>query len=632
MEWPPHIAGIEDGSNGFADGNPWLPTASSSSGSPSRQGEPINLGSSVEGQDNRNASLPANPLYHGSPELGSCPEASTSHAKPSNGHLNAEVTRPTLYRLTSHSLSGLLNGLDSLSLPNASQESLSTEDAGRDGGRRSLDELRRLSIKGKGRAIDGDTLSDDVLGRQSLHKSRPRGREALLHPVEEGDTLERLALLYGCTVAAIRSANKMWTKDPIYPRKTLYIPLDACKQVPSTEVEFVQKSGEDEIQVFARHNPSGLAPVSKNINGKHGSSHASGRTRSSSLRLEASAEMPRPLTPYRDLEPDSSMDSPFSSQRSSFSHSRQPSASSHFNYLSNTTSEYGGSDDGLGSHSSYRGAGTPANSSVLHSRSPDRPTAQGMVTVPGDSSANAAAPQKTLQIVQIPGTNATKSSLTSSNPTRLPGRSPLISVDNLEETTSLLPLHDSVVSVSSTSLGTSGPSNDRLSALSGAPTNLRLRPRSPLDMETASESSLSDGARLSTRPASRSRKNSKEGVKTGALPSKSNNHQTLRLPGSLGKYISSAGAGLVSSLMGDKNASKTGWLATSELETEMQMAREYQSRQQQRTSISSDRTLHSRSRSSVSLRNQQPPNGAMSRRAPSLSARRPSGSDEYVGI
>jgi hypothetical protein len=54
-----------------------------------------------------------------------------------------------------------------------------------------LDELRKLSIKGKSRAVDA------VLGETSL---QDEGREALLHMVEKGDSLIGIAVLYGCTV------------------------------------------------------------------------------------------------------------------------------------------------------------------------------------------------------------------------------------------------------------------------------------------------------------------------------------------------------------------------------------------------------------------------------------------------
>lgn len=195
MEWPPDSASNEDAANS----NPWLPAASSSSSSNDATVEA--WGQTTNGDQDLTPTLPANPLYQASPELGAFPEASTSRSKPSIGHVNPEATRPTLYRLTSTGFNGLLNGFDSLSFPNASQESLSTEATGPNDTRRSLDELRRLSIKGKGREIGDDVFSNDALGRESLQKSRPRGREALLHPVEEGDTLQRLALLYGCTVS-----------------------------------------------------------------------------------------------------------------------------------------------------------------------------------------------------------------------------------------------------------------------------------------------------------------------------------------------------------------------------------------------------------------------------------------------
>lgn len=420
----------------------------------------------------------------------------------------------------------------------------------------------------------------------------------------------------------------MWAKDPIYPRKTLYIPLDACKQPPSKEVEFVQKSGEDEIQVFFRQTRSGPTPAFSEIAGKTGSRSAPGRTRSSSLRLEALAEMPRPLTPYRDSEPNSSMNSPFSSQRSSFSHTRQASASSHFNYLSSTTSEYGSSDDGLGHQLVSHAPVTRTNGTTPHANDSD--SAAGLGLTGGDASPASSTFQKTIQIVRIPVANTVKAFSPVSKTTRAQGRSPLISVDSLEDATASLPLHDAVVSVSSTSLGAPTPSNDRLSALSGTPANLRLRPRSPFDSGTGTtpdptpwnglDSTPSNGLSIQSRPTPRSRKISKEAIPTSALPGKAS--QTLRLPGSISKYISSAGAGLVSSLMGDKNASTAGWLATSELETEMQMAREYQSKQQHRTSVSSDRTLHSRSRSSASLRDQQSYTSGQSRRTPSLSTPR----------
>lgn len=202
MEWNDGTAGDENAGRAGEGSNPWTSPVLAASSSSSYAGTGSGSGSG-SGQVESTSRLPANPLYQGSPELGSFPNDGPSKPdRPVNGILNPEATRPTLFRLTSGGLNGLLHGFDSLAFSNASQESLSTEDTAANGTRRSLDELRRLSIKGKGRASDNDFYPSDFLGEDSLRPAKPqgRGREALLHPVEEGDSLQKLALLYGCTV------------------------------------------------------------------------------------------------------------------------------------------------------------------------------------------------------------------------------------------------------------------------------------------------------------------------------------------------------------------------------------------------------------------------------------------------
>lgn len=119
----------------------------------------------------------------------------------------SEATRPSLSRLTS--TARLVNGVDRLGLGlglagglhNLSTDSLSTQDdtAG-NGSRRSLDELRRLGHKGKGRAVHSNEGNSRYgLGENGLDDT---GKEALLHMVERGDSLIGIALLYGCTVRA----------------------------------------------------------------------------------------------------------------------------------------------------------------------------------------------------------------------------------------------------------------------------------------------------------------------------------------------------------------------------------------------------------------------------------------------
>ena len=91
----------------------------------------------------------------------------------------------------------LLHGLERLAFANASQESVSTEEGGVNGTRRSLDQIRRLSLaavasKGKRRA------QNSVLENSLVDEAE--GREAILHQVAKTDSLVKIALLYGCTV------------------------------------------------------------------------------------------------------------------------------------------------------------------------------------------------------------------------------------------------------------------------------------------------------------------------------------------------------------------------------------------------------------------------------------------------
>ncbi|XP_001366372.1 lysM and putative peptidoglycan-binding domain-containing protein 1 [Monodelphis domestica] len=45
------------------------------------------------------------------------------------------------------------------------------------------------------------------------------------HPLEPGDTLAGLALKYGVTMEQIKRANRLYTNDSIFLKKTLYIPI-----------------------------------------------------------------------------------------------------------------------------------------------------------------------------------------------------------------------------------------------------------------------------------------------------------------------------------------------------------------------------------------------------------------------
>ncbi|XP_075417918.1 lysM and putative peptidoglycan-binding domain-containing protein 1 [Tenrec ecaudatus] len=53
----------------------------------------------------------------------------------------------------------------------------------------------------------------------------PVRQRRLEHPLEPGDTLAGLALKYGVTMEQIKRANRLYTNDSIFLKKTLYIPV-----------------------------------------------------------------------------------------------------------------------------------------------------------------------------------------------------------------------------------------------------------------------------------------------------------------------------------------------------------------------------------------------------------------------
>lgn len=59
-----------------------------------------------------------------------------------------------------------------------------------------------------------------------VHTSCSPVRERRLeHPLAPGDTLAGLALRYGVTMEQIKRANRLYTNDSIFLKKTLYIPI-----------------------------------------------------------------------------------------------------------------------------------------------------------------------------------------------------------------------------------------------------------------------------------------------------------------------------------------------------------------------------------------------------------------------
>ncbi|XP_010328017.1 lysM and putative peptidoglycan-binding domain-containing protein 1 [Saimiri boliviensis] len=76
----------------------------------------------------------------------------------------------------------------------------------------------------------------------------PVRERRLEHHLEPGDTLAGLALKYGVTMEQIKRANRLYTNDSIFLKKTLYIPIlteprDLFNGLDSEE----EKDGEEEV-------------------------------------------------------------------------------------------------------------------------------------------------------------------------------------------------------------------------------------------------------------------------------------------------------------------------------------------------------------------------------------------------
>ncbi|XP_077698480.1 lysM and putative peptidoglycan-binding domain-containing protein 1 [Canis aureus] len=77
----------------------------------------------------------------------------------------------------------------------------------------------------------------------------PVRERRLEHQLAPGDTLAGLALKYGVTMEQIKRANRLYTNDSIFLKKTLYIPIlteprDLFNGLDSEE----EKNGEEEVQ------------------------------------------------------------------------------------------------------------------------------------------------------------------------------------------------------------------------------------------------------------------------------------------------------------------------------------------------------------------------------------------------
>ncbi|GAA94752.1 carbohydrate-binding module family 50 protein [Mixia osmundae IAM 14324] len=155
-------------------------------------------------------------------------------------------TRPALMRKTSETVRRISESSDGW-MGNGSFSASTSDNGLAQGNRISVEELRRHGLgsllqdrKGKSREVPDDMLQGDT-------------REVLVHRVKKTDTFAGIALQYGISVQLLRQSNKLWLNDPIYLRKELYIPLDACSfSIGGKEgIERVELEP-DHIKIYAR--------------------------------------------------------------------------------------------------------------------------------------------------------------------------------------------------------------------------------------------------------------------------------------------------------------------------------------------------------------------------------------------
>ncbi|XP_008262239.2 lysM and putative peptidoglycan-binding domain-containing protein 1 isoform X1 [Oryctolagus cuniculus] len=104
---------------------------------------------------------------------------------------------------------------------------------------------RQPPVGGSGLLQGSRTRSYGSLVQSACSPVRERRLE---HQLEPGDTLAGLALKYGVTMEQIKRANRLYTNDSIFLKKTLYIPIlteprDLFNGLDSEE----EKDGEEDV-------------------------------------------------------------------------------------------------------------------------------------------------------------------------------------------------------------------------------------------------------------------------------------------------------------------------------------------------------------------------------------------------
>ncbi|XP_035527799.1 lysM and putative peptidoglycan-binding domain-containing protein 1 [Morone saxatilis] len=109
-------------------------------------------------------------------------------------------------------------------------------------------ERASLPTAGKGLLRGGRSRSYGSLVRSPLAPVRHRRVE---HKVQPGETLQGLALKYGVTMEQIKRANRMYTNDSIFLKKSLSIPVMSDFDHCSNGVDLVLEDSEEDNAGFA---------------------------------------------------------------------------------------------------------------------------------------------------------------------------------------------------------------------------------------------------------------------------------------------------------------------------------------------------------------------------------------------
>ncbi|XP_076592924.1 lysM and putative peptidoglycan-binding domain-containing protein 1 [Chaetodon auriga] len=132
-------------------------------------------------------------------------------------------------------------------------------------------ERASLPTGGNGLLRGSRTRSYGSLVRSPLSPVRQRRIE---HKIQPGETLQGLALKYGVSMEQIKRANRMYTNDSIFLKKSLSIPVLSDLDHSSNGVDLVLEDSEEDNAgcVLAQNGPTGSSSEEKQDGGRESAS------------------------------------------------------------------------------------------------------------------------------------------------------------------------------------------------------------------------------------------------------------------------------------------------------------------------------------------------------------------------